>query len=139
MNQKPYGDAGATLGGNKAQRRIKTLTFWTPSQWKASPCHITMRKQAGSCRHKMLPPNWLGRHSLEETGEHQLSHGIPPATPGIYQHSPLGRLTSLQEKKKNWTIVNKLKISKQQRWQECWKHTKKGGMSKELISTWTIS
>jgi hypothetical protein len=27
MNQKPYGDAGATLGGNKAQRRIKTLTF----------------------------------------------------------------------------------------------------------------
>jgi hypothetical protein len=39
--------AGATLGGNKAARRIKTWTPWTPSPWKASPHHITMREQEG--------------------------------------------------------------------------------------------
>jgi hypothetical protein len=32
------------------------------------------------------------------TGEHQASCGIPPATPGINQHSPLGRLTPQQKK-----------------------------------------
>jgi hypothetical protein len=41
-------------------------------------------------------------------GEHQASRSIPLATPGINQHSPLGRLTSQQNKQtKTWTI-NKL-------------------------------
>jgi hypothetical protein len=38
-------------------------------------------------------PNLLGRHSADQTGECQVSCGILPATPGINQHSPLGRQT----------------------------------------------
>jgi hypothetical protein len=44
-----------------------------------------------------------------------------PSHPGINQHSPLGRLTPLQKKKKkkkNWTINNELKTSTQQKGQE---------------------
>jgi hypothetical protein len=44
-----------------------------------------------------------GRHSADQTGEHQASCGILPATPRINQHSPLGRLTSFPGKKQNNT------------------------------------
>jgi hypothetical protein len=55
----------------------------------------------GENRRAPAAPNLLGRHLAYQTGEHQASHGIPPATPGINQHSPLGRLTpSLQKKTK---------------------------------------
>jgi hypothetical protein len=59
-----------------------------------SPCHTKLRKQKAAAT---LPdtgskPAWetLGR----PTGEHQASCSIPSATPGINQHSPLGRLTA---------------------------------------------
>jgi hypothetical protein len=42
--------------GNKAPRRIKTLTHWTPSPYKTSPCHVTLTKQEGS---------WAARHRLQ--------------------------------------------------------------------------
>jgi hypothetical protein len=48
INQKFCWDAGATLGRTKAPRRIKNLTPWTPRPYKASPCHVTLRKQEGS-------------------------------------------------------------------------------------------
>jgi hypothetical protein len=35
----------------------------------------------------------LGRHLADQIGECLASCGIPPATPGINQHSPLSRLT----------------------------------------------
>jgi hypothetical protein len=44
-------------------------------------------------------PNLLGRHSAYQTGKHQVSHGIPPATPGKKQ------TVSLHLKKK--TLNNK--------------------------------
>jgi hypothetical protein len=108
VTPKPCWDARPTLGRNKAARRIKTSTTWTPSPWKASPRHITLRKQEGSHHHQMPAPNLLGRHSADQTGEHQASRGIPPATPGIKQHRPLGRLTPPQ---KDWTINKELKLT----------------------------
>jgi hypothetical protein len=56
----------------------------------------------------MLAPNLLGRHSIDQTGEHQTSRGIPPATPGINQHNPLGRLTPCWQKKTQKTKSKKL-------------------------------
>jgi hypothetical protein len=48
----------------------------------------------------LLAPNKLGRHSADETGEHQASHGIPPTTPGKNQHrSPAPQKT--KQKKVN--------------------------------------
>jgi hypothetical protein len=42
-----------------------------------------------------------GRHLADQTGKHQMSHGIPPVMAGINQNSPLGRLTLRPLKKKN--------------------------------------
>jgi hypothetical protein len=47
------------------------------------------------------------------TGEHQTSHGIPPATPGINQHSPLGRLNHFHAKKKKQNQNNNNKKKNQ--------------------------
>jgi hypothetical protein len=133
VNQKPCWDPGTTLGRNKAPKRIKTWTPWTPSSWKASPSHVTLRKQEGSCHHQTLAPNLPGRHSAEQRGKSQVSHSIPPATPGINQHSLLGTHTH-----KNW-INNKLKTSTQQReWSAVSTPEKEGG-GKELISMLTFS
>jgi hypothetical protein len=96
----------------------------------ASPHHVTLRKQDGCCHHQMRAPNLLGRHLANQTGEHQASHGIPTATPGINQPSPLGRLTPGKKK-----LNNKLKTSTQQREQKHWKPIGEGGRIKELIST----
>jgi hypothetical protein len=53
-----------------------------------------------------LAPNLSVRHSADQTGEHQASHGIPPATHRINQHSPLGRLIPPSTKRKrNRTII----------------------------------
>jgi hypothetical protein len=128
VNQKSCWDAGATLGRNKAPRRIKFSTPWTPSSWKASPHHFTLRKQEGCCRCQMPAPSLLGRHSADQTGECQVSCGIPPATPGINQYIPLGRLTP-PTKKKPW-INNEMKTSTQQRGQEVWSAPEKGGRAR---------
>jgi hypothetical protein len=44
MSQGPCWDAGASLGRGKAPGRVETLPPWTPSPWKASPCHDTLRE-----------------------------------------------------------------------------------------------
>jgi hypothetical protein len=44
--------------GNKALRRIKTLTPWTPSPQKAFPHHITLRKQVGCHCHRLQTCLW---------------------------------------------------------------------------------
>jgi hypothetical protein len=73
----------------------------------------------------MLAPNLLRRHFADQVGKHQASHSIPPATPGINLHSPLGRMASLQKKKK--TGINKeLKTNTQQRGQELTVHRRRG-------------
>jgi hypothetical protein len=62
----------------------------------------------GENRRAPAAPNLLGRHLAYQTGEHQASHGIPPATAGINQHSPLGRLTIPKNKtKQNRNLNNK--------------------------------
>jgi hypothetical protein len=61
--------------------------------------HYT-EKTGGLLPPQMPAPNLLRRHSADQTSEHQASHGILPVTPRLSQHIPLGRLTSLQKKKK---------------------------------------
>jgi hypothetical protein len=46
-NQGPCWDAGDTLGWGKAQVRAETSAPWTPSLWKTSPHHDTLKKQVG--------------------------------------------------------------------------------------------
>jgi hypothetical protein len=41
--------ARATLGRKKTKRGNKTLKPQTPSSYKHSPCHVTLRKQEDSC------------------------------------------------------------------------------------------
>jgi hypothetical protein len=68
------------------------------------------------------------------TGEHQVSHSFPPATPKINQHSLLGRLMPATVKKQQ---LNNQQGTENQHTAEgwsCWKHTREGGRSKELIS-----
>jgi hypothetical protein len=92
MNQKPCWEAGATLCRNKVPRRTRTSEPWAPGPWEASLCHVTVKKQEGSCCHQLVAPKLLGRHSADQTSEHQASRGISPAIPGINHHSSLGRL-----------------------------------------------
>jgi hypothetical protein len=58
-----------------------------------------------------LLPAAGSKHTWEMVGrpnsEHQVSHGISPATPGINQHSPLGRLTTPPGKKKLTNLMIK--------------------------------
>jgi hypothetical protein len=49
MNQETCWDAGDMLGWDKAQGRAETSAPWTPSPWKASPCHD--KQQAGHHHH----------------------------------------------------------------------------------------
>jgi hypothetical protein len=80
------------------------------------------------------------------TGEPQTSCGIPTATPGINQHSPLDRLTSCPAKKpqkpKNKKPLNNTKGTEREHAAErvgCCKCTREAGRSKELISVGTFS
>jgi hypothetical protein len=56
-------------------------------------------------RTALRPPDTGSKPAWETfsrpTGEYQASCGIPPATPGINQHNPLGRLTPTPQKKLN--------------------------------------
>jgi hypothetical protein len=115
VNQGPCWDARAMLGRSEAPRRVETFTPWTPSPWKAFPYCVTLREQVECCHCHLPAPNLLGRWLADQTGKHQASRGIPPATYGINQHSPLVRLNPTLQKKYYWTINNKLKISAQQR------------------------
>jgi hypothetical protein len=65
----------------------------------------------------MPAPNLLRRHSAYQTGEHQASCGIPPAIPGINQHSALGRRSPIPSKNpnQNKTKNKELKTNTQQR------------------------
>jgi hypothetical protein len=57
---KPCWDTEATLGGNKAARRIKTLTPWTPGPWKASLFLLTLWNPEASCCCQPEPQIYLG-------------------------------------------------------------------------------
>jgi hypothetical protein len=133
INKKSCWDTGDILGRNKAP--------WTLSLYKASRRHITLRKQEGSCTARCWLQTSLG-DIQQTTGEHQTSCSIPPAIPGINQHSPLGRLNpprkTKQNKTKNW-INKELKTNTQQRGWGAVSTPEKGGKGKELISVWTSS
>jgi hypothetical protein len=86
-------------------------------------------KTGGLPRHQTTAPNLLGRHSADQTGEQKGLCVIPPTTPGINQHSPLGRLTPPKKK---------LKTNTQQKGRSCRKHNGEGWRSKELISRQTF-
>jgi hypothetical protein len=79
-------------------------------------------------------PSW--ETSGRTTGVLQPSHGIPIATPGINQHSPLDRQSPTLQIKK--IIINKeLKRTQQREWGAV--SAPEGGQGKELISVQTFS
>jgi hypothetical protein len=112
VNQGPYWDAGATLGGGEAPGRVETLAPWTPSLWKSSPCHNTLRKQAGCHPHAATNashqlPATSSKHAWETFSrpnrwEPSISR-YPSATSGIKQHNPPGQTDPHLQK--NW--INK--------------------------------
>jgi hypothetical protein len=80
-------------------------------------------------------PAW--ETSTRPTGEHQVSCGIPTATPGINQHSSLDRLTPCPEKNKTKNLNNKQGTEKEHKAEGsgCCKCTRERGRGKELISS----
>jgi hypothetical protein len=134
---KLHWDAGATLGRNKAARRIKTSTSWTPSLWKASPWHVRLRKQEGghAARHWLQTCLW---------DIQQINRWAPsitqffPSHPRINQHRPLGRLTqSPLHTHKNLTINKELKTNTQQRDGVAGSAPEKGSRARNY--EWTVS
>jgi hypothetical protein len=59
-----------------------------------------MREQEGCCLRQTPTPNLLGRYSVDQTGKHQASFSILPATLGINQYSPPEQTDPLVKKKK---------------------------------------
>jgi hypothetical protein len=45
VTQGPCWDTGAVLGRGKAPGKAKTSVLWTPSLWKASPCHNLLKER----------------------------------------------------------------------------------------------
>jgi hypothetical protein len=70
-------------------------------------------------RRAAMPPGTGSKCALETfnrpTDEHQVSHGIPPATPRLNQHSSLCRVAPPHTHTQNWTINKDLKTNIQQR------------------------
>jgi hypothetical protein len=69
MNQGPCWDAGDMLGWRKPPGRTETSALWTPSLWKPSPHHNTLKDQAGHHPHAAdahppasPPAHWLLAH-----------------------------------------------------------------------------
>jgi hypothetical protein len=78
----------------------------------STPCYS--EKTGGLPHHQTPAPNLLGRHPADQQVSNQVVGGITTATPGINQHSPLGRVTPTPQKK-NWIIKKELKRNIQQR------------------------
>jgi hypothetical protein len=83
-NQGPCWDAADTLGLDQAQERAETLAPWTPSQWKASPRHDTLKEQVGLCQ----PIGLSGLHSAGPP-DHCLQTCLATDLPGPW---PMGLL-----------------------------------------------
>jgi hypothetical protein len=111
MSQGPCWDTGAMFGGGEAPRRVETSTPWTPSPWKASPHHV--KRTGGLLPATSSKPAWK---TLGIPNECPASRSTPPATPGINQHSVLGRQNPPPHTQKK-IEKNKLKTSTQQRGQ----------------------
>jgi hypothetical protein len=92
-----------------------------------------LRKQEGSCTAQILAPNLLGRHG--PTGEQISSPWYSKSYPGINQHSPLDRLTTVPLKKKKKTN-DKQETEKEHAAEvvECSECMGQGGRDKRLIS-----
>jgi hypothetical protein len=108
---------------SKMATRVQKQKLWAPRLQKLTEIlepHVAEIKQQGES--KLWHPEPLARGKLLHTmlhwenwraagskpawktfsrpiDEHQESHGIPPATPRINQHSPLGRLTPCPQNK----------------------------------------
>jgi hypothetical protein len=85
----------------------------------------------------LLALNLPARQSTDQTGECHALHRIPPATPGINQHSPWADWSPLKKKPEQLTV--NCNLVQQQRGQESWKDTWEGERGKELISALMIS
>jgi hypothetical protein len=77
-NQGSCWVTGDTLGWGKAPGKAETLAPWTTNTWKSSPCHDTLKEQAG--------------HHSHTTANHPLAHQTPhyrPTTPQPHRASTL--------------------------------------------------
>jgi hypothetical protein len=128
------------LAEKKHQEESK---LWTASPYKASLCHVTLRRQEAP-----VPSDTSSKPAWETfgipSGEHQASHSIPPATPGIHQHSPWADWPPPHKKinkNKQIELNNKQETAKEQaaKGTGCSKHTGEGEKGKELLSARTFS
>jgi hypothetical protein len=62
VNQGPCWDVGDMFGWGKAQGTAESLAPWTPSPWKASPCHYRLKEQVG-CHLHAAATHWPSRPS----------------------------------------------------------------------------
>jgi hypothetical protein len=89
--------------------------------------HYT-EKTEGSLPHHQTPAlNLLGRYPAYQTGEHQASHGIPPGSPGINQHSPHTDWPPHPQKKKNLNNKQGTEREHAAEWAGCCQHSGEGG------------
>jgi hypothetical protein len=147
INQKYCWDTGATLSRNKAPRRIETSTLWTPSpealnsdtlKWKASPCHITLRKE-GSQAARCWLQTCLG--DIQQTNRWAPSiTWYSPSHPRDKPAKPPGQTDPLlcKRTKQNKTKSKELNTNKQKREQGAVGTQEKWGGARSR-SLWTFS
>jgi hypothetical protein len=95
----------------KHQGELK-LALWTPSPWKTSPCHNTLKEQVGhhphttACAIATIAPaagskrDWE-TFSIPNRWEPSIMQ-YPSATPGINQYKTPGQTDTPTKKKWNW-------------------------------------
>jgi hypothetical protein len=137
VNQEPCWDAGAMLGRGNTPGRVETLAPWTPSPWKTSPCHGTLREQMGchphtatisSCqlqtcfkdlqqtKQVSAKPHTVSlRHPWDKPAQPPWTDWFPPP---CKKKKPK---TNLNNEQQNW------KLAHSRGGRGCWKHTREGG------------
>jgi hypothetical protein len=124
---KPCWDAGATLSGNKAGKRIKTLTPQTPNLWKAFPHHVTLRKQEGCHIARCWLQTCLG--DIWQTNRRAPTiTWYSPSHPWDKPTQLLGKTNHPLKKKR--TIKKELKNNTQQRGRVVESASEKGGRAR---------
>jgi hypothetical protein len=109
MNQGHWWDSGDMLDWGKAPGRAETSAPWTPSLWKTSPLHYTLKGQVGHHTHansicwpSRLPPHRPTRQLLtacpaspwDSQAASQSGFHLPPCRPtrspptGLPGHCP---------------------------------------------------
>jgi hypothetical protein len=138
INKKYCWDTGDTLGRKKPPRRSKTPTSRAPSLYKASPCHITPRKQEGSHTTRHWLQICLG--DADQQVSKSVAHSIPTDTPGIKGITPWTDwpppCEKNQNQNQNWITNKELKRTCSREGGVLWAHQRRG---EGQVAAWTFS